>query len=168
LLGSDQLQREWVIGELSKGLLPWSALWGPVTGKARQQLAHRSAAVNPRREPVLGLVSLARALKEAGNAGEAERVLRLSLAARPDQVVLLEALGKLLAEQKRWPEAIEFYRTARGLRPHLGVALSFALRQAGRAGEAEAILRELADKSPHNPEMYFHLGNALHAQKKPT
>src|SRR5262249_55229189 len=91
LLGSEQLQREWVIGELSKGLLPWSALWGPVTGKARQQLAHRSAAVNPRREPVLGLVSLARALKEAGNAGEAERVLRLSLAARPDQVVLLEA-----------------------------------------------------------------------------
>ena len=54
---------------------------------------------------------------------EAERVLRSSLAARPDQVVLLEALGKLLAGQKRWGEAIECYRAARALQPRLGVAL---------------------------------------------
>src|SRR5262249_50846469 len=90
-----------------------------------------------------------------------------ALTARPGEVVLLVALGELVARQKRWQEAIECYRAARALHPHLGIILASALREVGRAAEAEAILRDLMRQQPDNPELYFHHGNALYEQKKP-
>jgi serine/threonine-protein kinase len=166
LLGSGQLQREHMVGELSKVLLPWSALRGPMVAEGQQRLVQLAQAVNPAREPVLSVLSLAQALSEAGDTAWAERLLKLALAARPDQVIVLGALGKLLAEQRRWQEAIGCYRAARAVRPDLGVALASVFRVIGEVGEAEAILRELTARDSDNPELHFYYGIALRDQKK--
>jgi superkiller protein 3 len=161
MLSSGQLQRELLVSELSKVLLPWSALRSPKAGEGQQRLERLVKAVDPAQEPVLSVLALARALGEAGDIAQAERLLRLVLAARPDQVVLLGALGKLLEGQKRWQEAIGCHRATRAQRPHLGVALAWALLRVGQAVEAEAILRDLTDKAPDNPELCSHHGTLL-------
>jgi tetratricopeptide (TPR) repeat protein len=122
----------------------------------------------PDRGPVLSVVLLARANQEAGEARQAEAVLRHALAVRPGEVVLLDALGKLLEGQgrARLGEAIECYRAARTARPDLGIALARALAEAGRADEAVAVMRELVRRQPNHPELHFHLGNALREQQK--
>src|SRR5206468_1263941 len=55
LLAGDQLQRERIVGELSKVLLPWSALSGPVIGAGGRRLARQAAGLDSRQEPVLGV-----------------------------------------------------------------------------------------------------------------
>jgi Flp pilus assembly protein TadD/serine/threonine protein kinase len=134
------------------------------------RLRELAGQMDPVKEPVLGVVALASALAEAGDVSRAENVFRAALAARPDQVVLLDGLGKLLEGQRppRRGEAIECYRAARAARPQLGVALGWALIQAQRAGEAEAVLRDLVRRQPDNPETHLILGNALTDQKKLT
>src|SRR5262249_5168405 len=92
-LGSGPLQRQHICGGPSKVLLPWSALRGPMAAEGQQRLARLAKAVNPAREPVLSVLSLAQALSEAGDPARAERLLKLALAAQPNEVVLLEALG---------------------------------------------------------------------------
>jgi Flp pilus assembly protein TadD len=89
-------------------------------------------------------------------------VLRLAVTARPEDVVLLSALGKLVERggRARIEEAIGYYRAARGRRRHLGLALSRALLLAGKTDEAEEVLRELALGGAHgqNPALPFFLG----------
>src|SRR5262249_49269417 len=123
-------------------------------------------AVDPARTPVLSVLSLARALLQAGDVPGTERLLRAVLAERPDQVALLTALGNLLRTQKRWQEAIGCYRAARALRPYLGSSLAAALGEVDRAAEGEAILRTLSQKSPNNPELRVQHGNALRKLQK--
>jgi serine/threonine-protein kinase len=166
LLAGDRLAGERAVAALTPVLLPWSALGAPYRGPARRRLEARAGKLDAGREPVLGVLLLARALFDAGEAPGAERLLRRVLAARPGEVVLLTALGKLLEGQGRWPEAVGCYRAARALRPNLGMALARALRRAGGAGEAEAVLRSRRDEEPRNPVLWFHLGNALRDQKK--
>jgi Flp pilus assembly protein TadD len=123
--------------------------------------------IDPRTEPVLAVVLLSRVCAMAGDTAGAEAVLRQVATARPDQVVLLHELAKLL--HRRHPqlrEAIEYYRAARGLRPNLCIGLSLALRSAGRLTEAEDVLRELALQKPGNLVVYFHLASNLTAQEK--
>src|SRR5262249_56318978 len=88
-------------------------------------------------------VLLAQACAVVGDAAGAEQVLREAATARPDQVVLLDALGKLLERQgpSRRGNAIEYYRAARAQRPRLGIALSGVLIRDRRAEEAEGGLR---------------------------
>jgi tetratricopeptide (TPR) repeat protein len=95
-------------------------------------------------------------------------VLRQAAAAQPDQVVLLDALGKLLEQQgpNRRGEAVEYYRAARAQRPRLGIALSGALVRAGRADEAEEVLQGLILQQPDNPSLYNTLGVSLINQRK--
>src|SRR5262249_20173379 len=132
-----------------------------MAGDGQQRLERLAKTVDPAREPVLSVLSLARALGEAGHTAEAERLLRLALAARPDQVVVVGGLGGLLGGQKRGEEAVGGFPAARALRPHLGVALALVLRPVGRAAEAEAILGELSAKDPDNPELYLVRGAIL-------
>jgi predicted Zn-dependent protease len=124
--------------------------------------------MHPARDPVLTIVLLAQASNEAGDAAGAERLLREAIAARPDQVVLLNELGNLLERQgaSRRAEAIERYSAARAVRPRLGITLTRAMIAAGRALEGEAVMRDLVRQQPDNPEMHLYLGNALHDQKK--
>jgi serine/threonine-protein kinase len=116
--------------------------------------------VNVPTDPVPTVVLLAEARASWGDAAAAERVLRQAVAARPDQAMLLDRLGKLMERQgpSRLAEAIECYRAARALRPRLGVALARALGGAGRAADAEAVLRDLLRQQPRNPDLLVDLG----------
>ncbi len=127
---------------------PWPALWELGPGKDWRRLQELGGRVHPETESVLTVLLLAEASGAVGDAAGAEQVLRRGLAARPDQVVLLNALGKLLEREgrSRLGEAIECYRAARAVRPQLGIALAEALRKLGKAAEGEAILQTwLAD-----------------------
>jgi tetratricopeptide (TPR) repeat protein len=147
---------------------PWPALWELARGNAWRQLPAVQKAIDPRTEPALTVVLLAQAYVAVGDIAGAEKLLRRATTARPDQVVLLDVLGKLLERQgpSRLAEAIEYYRAARGQRRQLGIALSRALLGAGRAEEAEEVLQELAPRQSNNPAFYVHRGVAAHYQKK--
>jgi tetratricopeptide (TPR) repeat protein len=165
---SGALQRKREAARTARALAPWLAVPKVFVGPSIRRLRELVGQMDPAKEPVLGVMALARALEEAGDAPGAERVFRVALAARPDEVVLLDGLGKLLAAQRppRWGEAIECYRAARAARPHLGIALAEALRESYRASEAEAVLRDLVHRQPSNPEAYLNLGITLDDQRK--
>jgi serine/threonine-protein kinase len=167
LLVSGELEREVAVKALARRLMPASALVGVSPGKQAQRLRALAAAAKPG-GPVLGLVTLARALEVVGEAREAERLLGAAVAAQPDQVGLWDARGKLLERQgpARRAEAIACYQAVRAVRPRLGVALGRALLGAGNAADAEAVFRDLRDRQPDNPELLYYLGNALYEQKK--
>jgi tetratricopeptide (TPR) repeat protein len=170
LLSSGQLRREIIVDGLSRILLPFAELCQPARERLRGlwRLHELAAELNPAQEPVLNVVTLAQALAEAGDGQAAERLLRSSLAARPDQVVLLKGMGRLLTEHRptRLAEAIECYRAVRAVRPHMGIALAESLVQAGRPVEGEAILHELIRTQSDNAEVHFYLGTALYKQAK--
>jgi Flp pilus assembly protein TadD len=144
---------------------PWPALRQLARGNDLRQLREIRKDIDPKKEPVLTVVLLARACAQVGDSAGAEEVLRQAATARPDQVVLLMALGKLL-ERQRLEEAIGYYRAARSPRRNLGIGLSSALVRAGRATQGEEVLQELAHQQPDNPEMHFYLGVNLSGQQK--
>jgi serine/threonine-protein kinase len=166
LLRDGSLRRERVVDALTRVLLPWSALCEPAPDSGRNQLLKRAAEVKLGEESVLGIVTLARGLGEAGAADRSEALLRSALASRPNSVPLLMALGRQLEGRGRLGEAIECYRAVFALRPSLGIALSRVLIEAKRTGEAETILRDLLRKQPDNAEVCYYLGKALRAQKQ--
>src|SRR5262245_37399059 len=167
LVGESPPPAEVVAGLAGVGS-PWPALWELARGNAWRQLAEVQQAIDPRTEPALTVVLLAQAYAAAGDLAGAEKLLRWATTARPDQVVLLNILGKILVRQgrSRLAEAIEFFRAARGQRPQLGIALSRALISAGRAEEAEGVLQELAPRETNNPAFHVRLGVAAYLQKK--
>jgi serine/threonine-protein kinase len=146
----------------------WPALWGLARADPWQQLWEVRRGIDPRTDPVLTVVLLAQAYTAVGDAVGAEQVLREAATARPDQVVLLDALGKLLERQgpSRRGNAIEYYRAARAQRPRLGIALSGVLIRDGRAEEAEGVLRDLIRQGQETPMLYNRLGVCLDDQKK--
>jgi tetratricopeptide (TPR) repeat protein/tRNA A-37 threonylcarbamoyl transferase component Bud32 len=136
----------------------------PEGGNSRRRLQELHGQVDPRTQPVLTVVLLAQAYRAVGDVAEAEAVLRAALAARPDQVVLLDALGKLMGSQgpARLGEAIACFRAIRARNPRLGLALGWALLWANQVAEGEAVLRDLVRQQPGNPEIHLSLGIALH------
>jgi tetratricopeptide (TPR) repeat protein len=168
VLIGEEPRAESVAGLLGMGL-PWPALWELGRGNQWRRLQLLRRQMDPRKEPVLTVVLLAQASNAVGDTAEAEKVLRRALATRPNQVVLLETLGNLLESQQPWRsgEAIECFRAARAVRPHLGVALGLALSKVGRAEEGVEILRDLLRQRPDNPEAYKNLGKALAAEQNP-
>jgi tetratricopeptide (TPR) repeat protein len=165
---SGALQQERAALLTVQALAPRLAVVPVLLGLRMHQLRELARQMDPAKEPVLGVVTLARALNLAGDAHGAEGVYRSALASRPGEVVLLDGLGQLLERQRppRWGEAIECYRAARAAQPQLGTALAKALQEAHRVDEAETILRDLVRQQPDNPETLYDLGNALHPQKK--
>ncbi len=119
ILGRGRLPVERALGVLSAALrpvpVPATMPLGPECTRLRQ-LAGRVA---PAVEPVQSLLTLARALQVAGEETLAERLLRKALVARPQEVVLCYALGRLLQESQppRWSEAAECYAVAQGIAP---------------------------------------------------
>jgi Flp pilus assembly protein TadD len=122
--------------------------------------------VNPSAEPVLGLLTLAWALRIAGDEAIAERLLRRAVDARPQEVALLGELGRLLEDQKQWGKAAECYRAARSLRPELGVTLANALVEGGQVDDGVALFARLLVEQPDNPIVHFTLGYALYKQSR--
>jgi serine/threonine-protein kinase len=133
-----------------------------------RRLRELAASLAATREPVLGVVTLSRALEVAKETRLAEQVLEAALAARPGEVILLAALGRMLDRQgpARLGEAIECYQAIRARRPKLGIALASALVDADRMTRAEAVLRDLVRRHPDNPQMHFLLGDILRMQNK--
>jgi serine/threonine-protein kinase len=167
LVGGSPPRAETVAGWIGVGS-PWLALAQRARDSNWRQLLEVRREIDSRTDPVLTVVLLAAALEAEGNAKGAEQVLRQAVTARPDQVVLLDALGKLLERQglSRLDEAIGYYRAARVKRGNLGIALSKALSRAGRAEQGEEVLQELVHQQPDNPVYWFHLGYALREQRK--
>src|SRR5262249_26071297 len=121
------------------------------------------AEVDPGKEPVLGLLTLTRALLVAGDQPRAERLLRAALRARPREVVLYQTLGQLLeaGPAPRWARAVECYVAVRALRPGLGQSLAHALVKSGRVRDGLALYEQLVAKSPDNPWLHFKRANDL-------
>jgi serine/threonine-protein kinase len=154
-----------VAGALAGPGLPWAAL----AGLACDSHAHMPELRGPEKlanEPVLTVVLLARTYWAFGDRAGAEQVLRQAVAARPQQVVLLNDMGRMLEGSGRLGEATEYYRAAHMVRPQLGVALARGLVKTGRGAEGEGVLHDLVGRQPNNPDMHFFLGHALHEQKK--
>src|SRR5262249_31186933 len=151
-----------VVAGMVGAMSPWQALslWEFRRSVALRRLLELRRMTEPRTEPVLTVSLLAQMFVEARDAASAEEVLSLASAARPREVLLLHRLGKLLAEEAppRLEEAIGYYRTARSLRPSLGISLSDALVRAGRPSQAEAVMRELLIQRPDYPNYLDHLG----------
>src|SRR5262249_46078479 len=132
----------------------------------RTRLRRLAGEVVAAQEPLLGLLTLVRALWEAGEQWDAERLLRAALRARPKEGTLYFVLGKLLEEQRppRWDRVVEAYAAARALRPELGEALANALVNGGRVDEGGALYERLVTERPDNPWLHVRRGNALLGQ----
>jgi tetratricopeptide (TPR) repeat protein len=163
ILESGQLPVERALGVLSAAFRPVPVPVAVPWGRNRVRLRELAKKIKPALEPVLGLLTLARALRVAGEEAEAERLLRMAVTVLPQEVVLYHALGQLLQEQEppRWAEAAEFYRVARGLRPDLGVTLAGALLRSGREPEGLLLLVRLINARLTNPFLRFQLASAL-------
>jgi serine/threonine-protein kinase len=167
LVGESAPRPASVAGLVATGPL-WPALWGLARGDAWRRLGEVRREIDPRTDPVLTVVLMAQAYAAVGDAAGAEQVLGEAATARPDNVVLLNALANLLDRQgpTRRGHAIEYYRAARAQRPRLGIALSGALIRNGRTKEAEGILRSLLPQQPQNPNVLIYLGISLDKQMK--
>jgi serine/threonine-protein kinase len=167
LVGGSPPRAESVAGLLGMGS-PWAALWELARGEQWRQLQAMRREFRPASEPVVTVVLFAQACAAVGDTAGAEQVLRKAATVRPDQVVLLDALGKLLERQGpgRLGQAIEYYRAARGQRPSLGISLTEALLDAGRAAEAEEVLQELAPQHRDSHVFQVCLGIAAYDQTK--
>jgi tetratricopeptide (TPR) repeat protein len=169
LVGGAPPRAEVVAGLVGIGS-PWPAPWQLAHGGTWQALLELRRETDPRTETVLTVALLAGAFAEVGDAAEAERVLRQAVTARPQEVVLLVALGRLLERQgpTRCTEVIGYYRAARGPRPLLGIALGRVLLAAGKADEAEEVLQELVRQPEHDrdPVLFCNLGATLFSRRK--
>jgi serine/threonine-protein kinase len=164
ILETGQLPYERALGILSAALrlvpMPVVMPLGRDCTRLRQ-LAER---VDPSTEPVLGLLTLTRALREAGEEALAEWLLRAASDARPHEVVLHHTLGQLLKAQEppRWAEAVECYGAARVARPDLGVQLARALIEAGRDRQGLELFTHLVKAQPKNSYLHLRRGYALY------
>jgi serine/threonine-protein kinase len=169
LVGETPARAEGVAG-LVGVRSPWPAPWELAHGNTWRTLLELRREIDLRTEPVLTVVLLASACAAVGDAAGAEQVLRQAVTARPEEAVLLGAMGKLLERQgrSRLAEAIGYYRAARSRRRHLGLALSRALVVAGKANEADEVLRELAPRQGHdpNPAFFYLLGATRMSQHR--
>jgi tetratricopeptide (TPR) repeat protein len=165
LVGEPTFRPDTVAGMIGAGS-PWPVLWELGCGNSWRGLLEVRRQINPQTEPVQTVVLLARALAAVGDVVGAEEVLRQAAIARPHHVVLLDALGKLLARQGRLSEAIGYYRAARGQRPQLGIALARALLAADRAKEAREVMQDLVLRKPDNPTFLLFLGVTTYEEKK--
>jgi tetratricopeptide (TPR) repeat protein len=155
-----------IVAGLGGTALPWTALWQVDQGERWRRMVELRRQVNAAREPASSVVLLARGCSAVGDIVGAEGLLRQAVTVRPSEVVVLDALARLLEKQGKLAEAIQYFQAARARGPELGVALAQALSKAGRAEEGLAVLRDLADKHPDNPERHFSLGLALYGQEK--
>jgi tetratricopeptide (TPR) repeat protein len=133
--------------------------WKKLTDELAEQLPGRSGDA--------ALLEQVRALHRQGDDRRAESLLREAIRARPQEVLLYNALGKLLEDQQppRWVDAVECYRAAQALRPEWGEPLAFALVQCGRADEGFALYADLIEARPNDPWLYSRRGSARYDRR---
>jgi serine/threonine-protein kinase len=175
-LEARESKRSELQGILTRGRLPLEQPLGVLLAAMRpvpipcvlpledgMRLRQLAARTDPAREPLLGLLTLAEALRQAGDDPGAERLLRAAVRVRPQEVMLQQKLGNLLTEQQppRWREAVECYAAARALRPELGMFLADALIEGGQKAEGLALFEQLAKEKPDNPTLHYRRGYTL-------
>jgi serine/threonine-protein kinase len=163
ILGRNNLEWERALGQLSMALRPVPVPFDAGLGHDRARLRQLASEVDAASMPVLGLLTLTRALRQAGDDAGAERLLREARRARPREVVLHYALGKLLEEQPppRWGQAVECYAAARALRPDLGERLANAQVNGGSEDEGFALYERLVADRKDSPYLHFQRGYAF-------
>jgi serine/threonine-protein kinase len=166
LLAGGTLPQEQAVAALATALRPVPVPFDAGLGPDRQRLRRLVEKTDAAKEPVLGLLTLTRALRAAGDDLLAEGLLAAAVRARPHEVVLQHALGEGRAVLRRWREAVECYAAARALRPELGVDLATALVHGGRVDEGLALFERLTARQPNNPWLRLVHGNALFAQRR--
>jgi Flp pilus assembly protein TadD len=165
MLARGTLQRERALGLLSVALRPVPVPFDVGPGEDQRRLRQWAAEARQRvaTEPVLRLLTLARALQAAGDDALAEALLRAAVDARPQELALHAALGKFLEDRQppRWAEAVRCYEAARALRPAAGEALAQALVLAGDGVAGLALYDQLVAQRPDNPWLHGRRGIAL-------
>lgn len=101
--------------------------------------------------------------QKGGRVDEAEQRYRRELAANPQDVHLLTALGSLLLDKGRAEEALPLFQSAYDLRPDPELAgnLGVVLRRLNRPAEAEVRFREAAAGRPDSPLHLCNLATTL-------
>jgi tetratricopeptide (TPR) repeat protein len=162
MLARGKLERERDLAALAMALRPVPVPFDAGLGRDRQRLRRLVEGTDVAAEPVLGLLTLARALQAAGDDLLAERLLGAAVQARPHEVAMQHALGRLRSGQGRWREAVECHVAAGALRPELGVALAEALLKCGQVGEGLALFDYLITAGrPDDPWLHAVHGLAL-------
>jgi tetratricopeptide (TPR) repeat protein len=164
LLGEESLERERGLAVLALVLRPVPIPFDGWLGRKRQDLRRLVKGTDVAIEPVLGLLSLARALRQSGDDQLAEQLLVLAVQARPQEVTLQHALGQLRVDQKRWRDAVECFAAARALRRELGVNLAEALVYGKRVNEGLALFARLTIQRPDNPWLHLRYSTLLRNQ----
>lgn len=103
-------------------------------------------------------------LAELGRAGDAEHILRASVASWPANKKAHLALGNLLAQQGRFAEAEQTARTCLATHPNdadVHRLQANILHRMGRFEEAEAAYREALQRNPKDAATLCQLGEAL-------
>jgi tetratricopeptide (TPR) repeat protein len=164
IMARGRLPVERALGVLSVALRPVPIPVDVPLGRDRSRLRELAEQTNAATEPILGLLTLVRALGVAGDEELEEQLLRSAIVARPREVVLHHTLGQLLTAPvpSRWAEAVECYGAARVVRSDLGVNLAEALIKAGRKREGLELFSHLVKEQPNNPFLHRWRGYALH------
>jgi serine/threonine-protein kinase len=162
ILTRGNLSRERALGALGLALRPVPVPFDAGLGEDRARLRRLVKEIDVAREPVLELLKLPQALRVAGDEPAAEWLLEAAVRARPREVMLHYALGKLFEEQRRWGEAVRCYTAARALRPELGEALAWALVRTGGVSVDKGLsMYEQLVNERKNPWLQGIRGNAL-------
>jgi tetratricopeptide (TPR) repeat protein/tRNA A-37 threonylcarbamoyl transferase component Bud32 len=167
LLARGRLGQERALSVLAAALGPGPVPIDTGLGADRQRLRRLADQADVAHEPVLGLLTLARALAVAGDGPRTERLLRAAVLARPQEAVLYQALGQLLVNRRRWRDAVECLEAARALRPELGAELASALVKTGRVNEGLTLYERLEAQRPNDPWLRYIRGNSLLALGRP-
>jgi serine/threonine-protein kinase len=162
LLAGGTLERERALGMLALAMRPVPLPFDAGLGRDRQRLRRLVEKTDVAKEPVLGLLTMSRALVASGDDVLADRLLAAAVQARPHEVVLYHALGQLRERQNGWSQAVECHAAARALRPEQGVALARALVISGRVGEGLALFERLVAERSDNPWLRHEQATALH------
>ena len=111
------------------------------------------------------VISKAAALARAGNAKQAESLLRSAARDAPDSAELHGALGKLLFTEQNYPDAVQELNQAEQMDPdsrEYNMLLAAALLGAKRYGVARNFLLAVQPRFEQYPEFHYSLGLAYY------
>jgi tetratricopeptide (TPR) repeat protein len=163
----DPARRAWLLAvarradpDPGRDRLRQPRLWRNRAAVTKLAQEANEAALSPQLATALG-----RALAESG--GDSVPLLAAAQARSPQDFLLNFELGWAYYKDKRWDEALGYYRAALALRPQSALAhtnLGFALYVKGRPDEAIGHLQQAIRLNPKNSMAYYNLGFALQAK----
>jgi len=114
-------------------------------------------------------VALANIYMKSQRLPEAEAMLRKLVAAKSDDASLHFQLGRILATQKKYADAIPEFEAGLKLTPNDVEGqrdLADLYTTSGKHEQAEALYRELLKSRPNDADVHYSLGQALLRQRK--